>query len=94
MTDEEDLAEFHLYVAGPTAGVDFLVDSLSITEIPTDMTWRNSAQDRINQIRKGTLNIVINPLRERNLVVQVSFFFTFNKFLHYLKTIFVVFHKY
>lgn len=36
---------------------EFLLDSVSLTEIPSNSNWREEADKRIDELRKGTLKI-------------------------------------
>jgi hypothetical protein len=36
---------------------EFLIDTVSVTEIPTNPNWREEADARIEKIRKGTITV-------------------------------------
>lgn len=54
------------YIEGPAAGISFLTDSFTMTEIKTDSLWKLEAQSRIQQIRKGDLVINVASSTSRN----------------------------
>ncbi|KAL8563090.1 hypothetical protein ACOMHN_066413 [Nucella lapillus] len=45
---------------GPAPGISFLLDDVSVTEIAEDMDWKTQADHRIDQLRKGDINIRVN----------------------------------
>ncbi|XP_046546492.1 endo-1,4-beta-xylanase 3-like [Haliotis rubra] len=64
-----------LRLNNPDAGVDFLVDHMSLTEIPEDKDWKSKADKRIDQLRKNNIhfNIQVPPhVSYADLVIQVD----------------------
>ena len=51
------IKETEVYVQGPTGGVNFIADDLSIRQMAKDPNWRHESDANINRYRKS--NIVI-----------------------------------
>lgn len=54
----DSLEKVTLFVEGPDRGVEFLVDSFSLTELPT-AGWSQQAADSIELHRKGDLTVKV-----------------------------------
>ena len=37
--------------------IEYLIDTIRVTEIPTNPNWREEADARIEKIRKGTITV-------------------------------------
>lgn len=59
ITPSKSWHSIRLYIQGPDPQIDFLVDDMSLREIPDDPNWNTSAQQRIEQIRKTDFNISV-----------------------------------
>lgn len=47
----------NIYIQGPDPGIDFLVDDMRLEEIPEVDTWREDADQSIEQIRKTNFTL-------------------------------------
>lgn len=47
----------HIYIQGPDPGIDFLVDDMSLKEVPEMTSWREDAEESIEQNRKTNFTI-------------------------------------
>lgn len=62
-----------LIINGPDPGVDFLVDSLSLTELTSDNSWKCDADKRINsELRKGMLKVVVRSKLRKRVNIEVG----------------------
>lgn len=46
-----------LYIQGPDPGIEFLVDDMSLKEVPEMTSWREDAEQSIEQNRKTNFTI-------------------------------------
>ena len=68
----QPITQMTAYIEGPAAGISFLTDSFTMTEIKTDSLWKLEAQSRIQQIRKGDLNInVASSTAQNDISIKV-----------------------
>jgi len=53
-----------LYIQGPDPGIEFLVDDMSLQEVPELTSWREDAKQSIEQHRKTnfTLRYIVDVL--------------------------------
>ena len=63
--------KMELYLEGPDGGIDFQADTLNVTEIPTDLSWKTAALERIEDIRKGDLTVKVKSAKSKNYRVKV-----------------------
>ena len=52
-----EIAQARVFIQISTTGVDYLVDSASLTAIPVDPDWRDAANQRIEEIRMNDITI-------------------------------------
>ena len=68
------LKSLYLYVKGPDAGVNLLLDKASLSVVTTSSSWKDSAQQRIESIRKGDLTITLQSEKPlKNVEVKVKY---------------------
>ncbi|XP_067666748.1 uncharacterized protein [Haliotis asinina] len=51
--------EVRLRVRGSDAAINFLVDDVSLTEVPENKNWKSEADSRIDQLRKSNVSITV-----------------------------------
>ena len=49
--------KLRIYIQGPDPGIEFLVDDLSLKEIPENLNWKTEANQRIDNIRKSNFTL-------------------------------------
>ena len=49
--------QVRVYIQGPDPGIDFLVDDISLREIPENPYWRQEANQRIENFRKSNFTL-------------------------------------
>lgn len=75
ITPTKSWTKMRLYIQGPDPHIDFLVDDVSLQEIPDDPDWNTTAYQRIEQIRKTNffIDITTNDNLDPNHVqVEIS----------------------
>ncbi|XP_046370598.2 endo-1,4-beta-xylanase 3-like [Haliotis rufescens] len=60
MFQETDHMTIELRVSGPDKTVNYLVDDMSLTEIPEDKNWKSEADKRIDQLRKNNIHFSVH----------------------------------
>ncbi len=60
--DDRSLSSLFFYVEGPQAGVDLIIDAVSLTEIDSD--WRAEADERIEQVRRRNVALSVVDSRD------------------------------
>ncbi|XP_076444115.1 uncharacterized protein LOC143282381 [Babylonia areolata] len=56
----KDFVSPRIAIRGPDGGVDFLVDNVSLIELPEDPQWRQKADANIERLRKSNITITAN----------------------------------
>jgi len=62
------LTALDLYFEGPADGVDYYLDDVNVVEIEAG-DWKDEANDRIEQIRKGDFRITVVSPNDPNVVI-------------------------
>ncbi|XP_046546498.1 exoglucanase XynX-like [Haliotis rubra] len=53
------IKEVRLRVRGSDAAINFLVDDVSVTEVPENKNWKSESDIRIDQLRKSNVNFTV-----------------------------------
>ncbi|XP_064603715.1 uncharacterized protein LOC135469112 [Liolophura sinensis] len=75
VTPTTGLKSARLYLQGPNSGIDFIVDDLSLKEIPEVANWRTEADKRIEKIRKSDINFVVslpNGVKPESVELEIN----------------------